>query len=96
MRPRPEHRYSEYVLSERKRIIESGSFRERVQYDLINRPTYIFGLLTAADVANVFNFKRVTVIELGVANGDGLLNLCELAPRVTPDFRMVSIVAGFW
>ena len=95
MIPEPRHRYPEHVIHERQRVSESGSFRERVQYDLVARPSYAFGVLAAADIARFFGYRKVTVIEFGVANGDGLLNLCNLTEQVSAVTNIEFRVLGF-
>jgi hypothetical protein len=72
-----------------------GSFRDRVRHDLIERPAYAFGLLAAADLARHLGIARLTAVELGVAGGDGLLNLCELAVRVGEETGVAFDVVGF-
>jgi hypothetical protein len=89
------HRYPPLVLDERQRASESGTFRERVRYDLVERPAYAFGLLAAADAARFFGASRITAVEFGVAEGAGLLNLCALAPQVTRETGVLIDVHAF-
>jgi hypothetical protein len=88
-------KYSERILEERATIAAHGSFRDKVRYDLIPRPMYAFGLLAAADVARFCGARRITAIEFGVAEGDGLLNLCGLAAAVTEETGVSIEIAGF-
>ena len=60
-----------------------GSLREKEGFGLIERPQYAYGVLRAADVARYFGLDAVTVCEFGVASGDGLVNLVEVAELVT-------------
>ena len=94
MRPDLKHRYTEHTLATRAEIAKTGSLRQRAQYDLVNRPPYIMGLLTAADVAKNFGYSKTTIIEFGVADGKGLLNLCELAPLVTEETGIAFNIIG--
>ncbi len=75
-----------------------GSFRAKVEFDLIVRMHHAWGLLYAADQAKQCGIGELTVIEFGVANGAGLLNICEIAARVTREtgvaFRIVGFDAG--
>lgn len=87
--------YPESLLRERDEIARSGSFRERVRYDVIARPHHAFGLLAAADIARFCGATCVTAIEFGVAEGDGLLNLCEVADRVTAETGVGFKIYGF-
>ena len=52
-----------------------GSFRAKVAFDLVARRPLAFGLLRAADWAKECGIDRITAIELGVANGAGLMNM---------------------
>jgi hypothetical protein len=60
-----------------------GSFRTKVDFDLVMRAHHAFALLKAADWAKKYDIRRVTAVEFGVANGAGLLNMCEVGRRVT-------------
>lgn len=60
-----------------------GSFRQKVAFDLVIRQQHAYALLNAADYANSLGYKKVTVIEFGVAAGAGLLNLQNIADRVS-------------
>src|SRR6516165_40836 len=75
-----------------------GSYRMKVNFDLAVRQQYAFPLLYAADSAKRYGFPRVTVLELGVANGAGLMNMCRLAERTRKatgiDFRVVGFDTG--
>jgi hypothetical protein len=72
-----------------------GSYRTKVDFDLIRRRHYAYCALTAADLANKRGLKSVTVAEFGVAGGDGMLNLCEIARHVTPLTGIEIKVVGF-
>ncbi len=75
-----------------------GSFRTKVDFDLVLRPQYAFPLLRAADLANEWGYKSLTVLEFGVASGAGLLNICSIAERVRQttgiSFRIVGFDSG--
>lgn len=72
-----------------------GGFRSRVAWDLVVRPHYAYGLLHAADQAKLLGLTSVTAIEFGVANGEGLLNLCALARRTEKSTGIHVKVVGF-
>lgn len=72
-----------------------GSFRMKVECDVVMRPQYAFGLLRAADFAKDAGVERITAVEFGVAAGAGLLNLQELARRVTECTGVAIDVEGF-
>src|SRR6476659_913397 len=56
-----------------------GGLRSKVAFDLLVRQQHAYGLLKAADEARARGIGRLTVVELGVAAGAGLLNLCTLS-----------------
>jgi hypothetical protein len=72
-----------------------GTFRLKVEFDLVVRHQYAFSLLRAAEFAQVFGISSLTAIEFGVANGAGLLNMCHIAARVTKATGIRFQVFGF-
>ena len=72
-----------------------GSFRQKVDCDLVIRQHHAFGLLTAADWARECGITRISAIEFGVANGAGLLNMCSVAKRVTKETGVEFDIYGF-
>ena len=52
-------------------------------------------MLRAADIAKYFGQKRVTVIEFGVANGNGLLNMIGVAPEIEKETGVELRIVGF-
>jgi hypothetical protein len=88
-------RYPQAVIDQRARVATSGTFRERVRFDLVDRPQHAFGLLAAADVARFVGVDEITAIEFGVAEGAGLSNLANIAASVTAETGVRIAVAGF-
>lgn len=76
-------------------IAAFGSVRAKIFFDLCTRQQHAFGLLTAADDALAGGYKSVTVIEFGVANGAGLLNICALAEKITRTTGVSFNIVGF-
>jgi hypothetical protein len=72
-----------------------GSFRQRVNFDLILRQHNAFGILSAAERARLQGLKKITVIEFGVAAGAGLINMCRIALRVSKATGVEIRVIGF-
>jgi hypothetical protein len=72
-----------------------GSIKAKVFFDLYVRQHFAFGLLHTAEMAQTYGHKSVTVIEFGVANGNGLLNLCALAKRITKATGIRFDIVGF-
>ena len=73
----------------------AGSYRAKVDFDLIVRQQYAFPILYAADCARKFGAKAITIIEFGVANGAGLLNMCRIAERTRRATGVEFKVFGF-
>ena len=72
-----------------------GSYRMKVALDLVVRPQYAFPILYAADAARHYGYKSVTIVELGVASGAGLLNMCRIAERTTKSTGIAFKIVGF-
>ena len=72
-----------------------GSLRSKIYFDLLPRQANAFALLAVADQARERGLSRVTVVEFGVANGAGLLNLASLAARITAETGVEFSIVGF-
>lgn len=72
-----------------------GSFRSKVAFDLVLRQNHAYAILSCADLARELGIREVTLIEFGVAAGAGLLNICELAKRVTRETGVRFRIVGF-
>jgi len=72
-----------------------GSYRAKVDFDLIVRQQYAFPILYAADMAKKYGYKSVTICEFGVAGGAGLLNMCRIAERTRAATGIEFRVFGF-
>jgi hypothetical protein len=88
-------RYPPSVLGARQRAADEGSFRERVRFDLVERPQHAMGLLAAADIARFAGIDRIVAIEFGVAEGAGLRNLADVAADVVEETGVHVDVVGF-
>ena len=51
------------------------SYETRIEYSAIDRPNYGYCVLQAAKLAQRLGHRKISVIEFGVAGGNGLLNL---------------------
>lgn len=76
-------------------VLLFGTTRAKIMFDLVVRQQYAFGLLHAADTALRRRLQRVTVVELGVGAGTGLLNICEIAARVSKATGIEFDIVGF-
>ena len=72
-----------------------GGVRAKIAFDLLVRRQHAYGLLKAADEARARGLRELTVVELGVASGTGLLNICELGGRIGEETGVAFRVAGF-
>jgi len=79
-------------------IAAFGNYRANVAFDLVVRPQYAYSILRAADQALEYGISKLTIVEFGVANGAGLINMCRLAERTTKatgvQFRIVGFDTG--
>jgi hypothetical protein len=72
-------------------IPEAGRYR----YWLVDRPNYAYGVHRAAQSARRLGFQRVTVVEFGVAGGNGLLALERHARYLGDHYGVQVDVVGF-
>jgi hypothetical protein len=64
-------------------VLLFSSYRTKIAFDLVPRRHYAYGVLRAARQAASHCLGALTVRELGVATGRGLLNLCDVALKVS-------------
>lgn len=76
-------------------ISRTGDFRAKERYGLISRAYYAYGMLRAADNAKYIGAKSVTVVEMGVASGNGLLNMIDCARLITAETGVTFRIVGF-
>lgn len=72
-----------------------GSYRAKVAWDLVVRQQYAFPILYAANAARKYGYRKITIVEMGVAGGAGLLNMCRIAERTTAATGIEIRVVGF-
>ena len=72
-----------------------GSYRQKIDFDLVIRQQHAYALLNIADQANALGLERVSVFEFGVAAGAGLLNLQEIASKLTTVTGIGFDIYGF-
>jgi hypothetical protein len=76
-------------------VLAFGSYRDRVDWDLVVRPHHAFGVLKAADTARTCGLSEVVLAEFGVASGAGLMNLAAIASAVTAETGVSFHIHGF-
>ena len=71
------------------------SVRTRALWDVSKRPAYLLGVLAAAEQAKQQGVPAISVIEFGVAGGDGLVTLQDEAEAVERATGVSIAVYGF-
>lgn len=72
-----------------------GSLPLRVKFDVWDRPHYAWGVYSAAELACKLKLSGITVIEFGVAGGNGLMALERIASKVSRHLGINISVFGF-
>lgn len=72
-----------------------GSYKLKIDYDLIIRQPNAFGILKSAIFAKKLGIRTITLIEFGVAAGAGLLNMAEIARNITKEIGINFKIYGF-
>jgi len=85
---------SKYQLL-REAQARAGTVRQQEELGLLPRPNYAYGMLRAADLARYLGLKRVTICEFGVATGNGLIAMVDLAGRLEPESGISFRIVGF-
>jgi len=76
-------------------VLIFGSFIKKIDYDLVPRQPYAFGLKTAFIEAKSIDVKKIIIIEFGVASGAGLFNLALIAKRLSAELSVDYEIIGF-
>lgn len=76
-------------------VLAFGSLRSKIAWDLVVRQQYAFGVLEAVDIARANGASAITLVEIGVSSGAGLLNLASIARRVSLHTGVACEVHGF-
>jgi hypothetical protein len=72
-----------------------GSVHVRTKYDIWERPAYAYGVFSAAKLAKSLGTQRISVIEFGVARGEGLLALERISDAIGAELGIAISVVGF-
>lgn len=73
----------------------AGTLREKELFGLINRASYTYGMLRAADTASFFGKSAVTACKSGVATGMGMTNMTVMAELIQAETGIRFRVVGF-
>lgn len=83
------------VLQDRIRASASAPYAKKVFWDAVDRPHYAYGIYQAAYMAMHLGIRSISSIEFGVAGGNGLVAMEEIARAVTADTGVAVEVYGF-
>ena len=72
-----------------------GSYWTRLRAGAVSRPAYGWCMYHAAEEAKKLGYKAMTVAEMGVAGGDGLVALCQHRKEIQKVFGIEIVVVGF-
>jgi hypothetical protein len=83
----------------KKRLFREGpeywNFSERMQNGAFSRPNYAYGIWRAACEAKELGFSSISAIEFGVAGGNGLVAMEDVADAVTAETGVKVEIFGF-
>lgn len=72
-----------------------GSYKKLLDSGVLARPYYGYSVYKAAQLAQRLGLKRISVIEFGVAGGNGLVNLEWHAKKISKLFGVEIEIYGF-
>ena len=81
-----------------RRLLRSwpiGSYEARLRAEGVKRPHYAWCVYFAALQARALGHKAITVVECGVAGGNGLVCLCEHKKDIEEALGIEILVVGF-
>jgi hypothetical protein len=71
------------------------SAKTRAVWEVSQRPAYLLGMLTAAEQARKQQVREISVIEFGVAGGQGLIAMQREAEAIEREIGVIIKVYGF-
>src|SRR5262245_50426211 len=72
-----------------------GSFKLKLDFDILPRPHYAYCVYQAARLAKHLNIPAISVFEFGVAGGNGLVELERLADQIEKEVGVRLELYGF-
>ena len=76
-------------------ILLFGPYRRKIDFDLIVRRHHAYGIMKCADYAKRSQIKTVSQVEFGVDSGAGILNIADIAEKVTKETGIKFNIYGF-
>lgn len=83
------------IVQDLLRASSSAPYSKRVFWDATERPHYAYGVYQAAYNASHLGIERISAIEFGVAGGNGLVAMEDVAAAVTAETGVAVSVFGF-
>ena len=83
------------LIQELRKRFKIGSYFSRLLMGAIDRPHYGYCVYNGASLAKKLGYHGVSILEFGVADGQGLLNLEECAKRIKKLLSIDITIYGF-
>ncbi len=77
------------------RKLKIGKYKQRLNLNAVDRSHYGYCLYNAAVLAKKLGYKKISVLEFGVAGGNGLLNLEYHTKQITKFIEIEIEIYGF-
>jgi len=77
------------------KTVDRNNIAGMIFKDQIHRPPYAFGVWLATLQAQRMGIDRLQIFEFGVANGNGLFNLCNICEMITSSTDVQFDIYGF-
>ncbi len=85
----------EILIRKLLKTFSIGSLEFRMAFDAVERPWYAYGIFEAARLSKQLKMPGITVIEFGVAQGNGLVAMEHLAAEIRKALQVEILVCGF-
>jgi len=72
-----------------------GNYEKQIEWDLVLKQQHSYGILKAAKLAKKLKMHSITVIEFGVANGTGIINIQQICSKITKLLDIKFDIYGF-
>jgi hypothetical protein len=76
-------------------ILDRHNIARQIFRDEIQRPNYAFGIWLATIQAAKLGITKLSIVEFGVAGGEGLLNLCDICSKFSASTDIKFDIFGF-
>ena len=83
------------ILTALWRRIPIGPYFLRIACDAVERPPYAYSIQEAANLAKQLGIARISVVEFGVAGGNGLVAMEKIAAKIEKAIGIEIEVYGF-